>query len=120
MIPGLHLTENGCCDRSHAGGGGACFFRAFQRAHALFKHVGGRVGVTRIDETRVLALEPRFCGFGIGIKEALRQKHRFRHFGKSGAKRSGMHEFGCRAKFAGILSRHFSNLSKSWSAGAGC
>src|SRR5690606_38091502 len=88
------------------------------RVHAFCKPVRGWVGITSIDETRVLTLETRFGGFGIRIKEALRQKHRFRHFGESGAQRSGMHEFGCRAKLAGILSRHFSNLSKSWSAGA--
>ncbi len=113
MIARLYLAENGGGNGGHAGGGGAGVFRAFQRTCALFKHVGGRVGVARIDETRIFTLETRFGSFRRGVKEALRQKQGFRHFGETGAQRSGMDEFGCRAKFAGILSRHFSNLSKA-------
>ncbi len=77
MIARLHLTQDRSCDRSHAGCGCTGFFGAFQRAHAFFEHVGGRVGITRIDETRILALEARFGGFGIRIEETLCQEHCF-------------------------------------------
>ena len=62
--PAFTLAQERRRDRRHAGRRGARVFRAFQRAHALFEHVDGRVGVARIDEARLLALEARFGGFG--------------------------------------------------------
>ena len=74
--PALRCTEDRRRHRRHAGGRGARILGAFQRAHALFEHVDGRVGVARIDEARLLALEARFGRLRALVDIALGEVHR--------------------------------------------
>jgi hypothetical protein len=74
MVAGAGRAKQRGRHRSHSGRRGARIFGAFQQAHALFEHVDGRVGVTRIDEARRLALEARLGGLGGIVDEALGQE----------------------------------------------
>ena len=59
MVAGLEPGEEDGGDRGHAAGRRARGLGAFEQAHALLEHGDGRVGVARIDEARLLALEAR-------------------------------------------------------------
>ena len=59
MIAGFELAHQSRGDRGHAARCGAGRLRPFEQAHALLEHGDGRVGITRIDEARLFALEPR-------------------------------------------------------------
>ena len=59
MVAGLQVAEQRRRHRRHAARHGAARLRAFQQAHALLEHGDGRIGVARIDEARILALEAR-------------------------------------------------------------
>ena len=64
VVAGLEAAQDRRRDGRHARRHGAGVLGAFQRAHALFEHVDGRVGVARIDEAGLLALEARLGGLG--------------------------------------------------------
>ena len=83
--PALQAAQDGRRHRRHARRRGAGVFGAFQRAHALLEHVDGRVGVARIDEAGLLALEARLGGLGGVVDIALRQVHRFRCLADAGS-----------------------------------
>ena len=77
---------------------GAGVAGAFQFHHPLFEHAGGGVGIARVDEAGVLAVEARFRRFGGRIDEALRQEDRLGCFAEAGAHRSGVYHGGCRTE----------------------
>ena len=100
MVAGLQAAQDRRRHGRHARCHCAGVFRTFQRAHALLEHVDGRVGVARIDEAGLLALEARLGGFGGLVDIALRQVDRFRRLAVLGAQRARMHELGCRLPIA--------------------
>ncbi len=59
MVAGLQLAEEDRSHRRHAARRGARRLRAFEEAHALLEHRHRRVGVARVDEARLVALEAR-------------------------------------------------------------
>ena len=100
VIAGPCRAQQRCRDRRHAGRRGARILGAFQRAHALLEHVDGRVGVARIDEARLFALEARFGRFRAFVDVALRQEHRLRRLAETRSQGAGMHQGGLGSQFA--------------------
>ena len=80
--PAVQAAEDRRGDGRHARCHRAGVLRAFQRAHALLEHIDGRIGIARIDETGLLALETRFRAFGRVVDVALRHVDRFRRLAK--------------------------------------
>ena len=77
MIAGPDRGHDRQIDRSHAAGGPPCSFGSFQSLDPVLEHGCGRIGITRIDEPRILTVKPGFRRLGVRIDEALRQKKRF-------------------------------------------
>ena len=87
-------------DRGHAARHRARRLGAFEQAHALLEHGDGRIGVARIDEARILALEARLGGLRAAIDEALGQEDRLGGLAELRAERAAMHQLGRRAAAA--------------------
>ena len=104
MVARLHRAEKRGRDRRHARRGRPRILGAFERAHALFEHVDRRVGIARIDEARLVALEARLGRFRTVVDEALRQIHRLRRFAELRAHGRAMDELG--GGLPGFLVRH--------------
>ncbi len=92
MVAGLGAAQKCRGHRRHARCRGARILGAFQRAHALFEHVDGGIGVARIDEARLLALEAGFRRLRRLVDIALGEVHRLGGFAEAGTQRSGVHE----------------------------
>ena len=93
MVAGAEVADQGGGDGGHAARGAARGFRAFQPAHALLEHRHRRVGVARIDEARIVALEAGLGRLGIGVDEALGQEHGFRGLAELRPHRAAVHQF---------------------------
>ena len=94
MVAGLQVAKQRRGDGGHAARDGERGLRAFEQAHALLEHGDGRVGVARIDEARILALEARLGRLGVGIDEALGQEQRLGGLGELRAHGAAVHELG--------------------------
>ena len=97
VIAGLQRGEHRGRHRRHARRRGARSLRAFKLGHALLEHGDCRIGVARVDEAGVVALEPRLALLGGIVDIALRQKQRLGRLGKLRAQCSGMNQPGLRA-----------------------
>ncbi len=94
VVAGLQVAKQRGADGGHAARDRKPRLRAFEQAHALLEHRDGRIGVARIDEARVLALEARLGRLGVGIDEALGQEQRLGGLGELRAHRAAMHQLG--------------------------
>ena len=112
MVAGLQVAEKRSRHRRHAARHGAARLGAFEQAHALLEHGDGRIGVARIDEARIVALEARFGGFRVGIDEALRQEHRLGGLGELRTERAAVHELGGGTETLSATGRHGGNLQQ--------
>jgi hypothetical protein len=96
MVARLHLAEKRCGNGGHARCGRPGVFGAFQRAHALFEHVDGGIGIARIDEAFRLALEARFGSFSAFVDVALREEEGLGGFAVLRSRGAAVDECGCR------------------------
>ena len=92
MVAGPEAAQDGGRNSGHARRRRPRVLGALQRAHALFEHVDGGIGVPRIDEARLLALEARLGGFGRVVDIALREVDRLGRLAELRSLGSGMHE----------------------------
>lgn len=81
------MEENGGGKGGNEGGGGEGVLRELKRKNEILKNVGGRVGVERIDEKRILKIEKRLGRLRSGVKEELSKKKGLRNLGEKGEKR---------------------------------
>ena len=102
MVARLQLAHQGRGDRRHAACRGARRLRAFQERHAPLEHGDGRVGEARIDEPRILALEPRLRHLHRVVEIALREEQRLRGLLEAGAQRPAVNELGRGAQALGV------------------
>ena len=96
MVAGLEPGEEDRGDRGHAAGGRARGLGALQEPHALLEHGDGRVGVARIDEARLVALEAPLGLLGAVVDVALGHEHRLGVLAELRAQRSAVDELGRR------------------------
>ena len=94
MIAGTEVAQQRGGNGSHAGCRGACCFRAFEQADALFEHGGRRVREARVDETRLLVLEARLGLLGRRIDVALCEVERLGGLAERRARRAAVDEDG--------------------------
>src|SRR5262249_6832209 len=94
MVAGLQRRQHGGRYCGHAGRGRAAGFRAFELDHAALEHRDGRIGIARIDEAGVLALEARLALLGSVVDIALGEEQSLGRLSEFGAKRAGMNEAG--------------------------
>ena len=80
VVAALHAAQERRRDRAHARREAQRGFRTFQRAHAVLEHGDRGVGVARINEALVLALEAGLGLLGGVVDEALREVERLRRF----------------------------------------
>ncbi len=94
VIAGLDLPDHRIVHRRHAARGGARGLGAFERGHAGFEHVDGRIGEARIQIARLGADEARLALLGAVVDEALGEKQRLRRFAELRAQRAGVDQAG--------------------------
>ena len=96
VVAGLEVAEEDGGDRRHAARRRPRGPGAFEKPHALLEHGDGRVGVARIDEAGLLALEARRRLLGAVVDVALGQEDRLGVLAELRAEDAAVDELGRR------------------------
>src|SRR5262249_40884226 len=94
MVAGTKRRKDRCRHRRHAGRGRARGFRALEFDHAALEHRNRGIGIARIDEAGVLALETRLALLRAVVDIALGEEQRFRGLAELRAQGAAVDEAG--------------------------